>query len=70
MPALKNVVGWNESCGSWDSLILQQPSKNAQQNLNPIYTAPPRFVRSVVNGKLYTVGTGEDAFDIVHVWGR
>lgn len=37
--------------------------------MNPIYTDAPRFVKSVVNGKLYTVGTGEDAFDIVHVWG-
>lgn len=46
------------------------PSKNAKQNLNPIYTDAPRFVRSVVNGKLYIVGTGEDAFDIVHVWGK
>lgn len=45
--------------------FLPQPSKNAKQNLNPIYTDAPRFVRSVVNGKLYTVGTGEDAFDIV-----
>lgn len=49
--------------------FLPQPSKNAKQNLNPIYTDAPRFVRSVVNGKLYIVGTGEDAFDIVHVWG-
>lgn len=51
------------------SYFLRQPSKNATQNLNPIYTDAPRFVKSVVNGKLYTVGTGEDAFDIVHVWG-
>ncbi|XP_061188063.1 prolyl 4-hydroxylase subunit alpha-2-like [Saccostrea echinata] len=46
------------------------PSKNAKQNLNQIYTEPPRYVKSVVNGKLFTVGSGEDAFDIVHVWGK
>jgi hypothetical protein len=47
-----------------------QPDANAKPNLNPIYTDPPRLVKTVSNGKRYTVGNGEDAFDIVHVWGE
>jgi hypothetical protein len=47
-----------------------QPDPNAKQNMNPIYTAPPTKIKSVVNGKLYTLGqTGINQFPIVHVWG-
>ncbi|ESP01180.1 hypothetical protein LOTGIDRAFT_172703 [Lottia gigantea] len=45
------------------------PKKTAQPNLIPIDTGVPRFIRSVPNGKLYEVGSGEDAFKIIHVYG-
>lgn len=46
-----------------------KPDPGAKQNLNPIYTEEPKFIRSAKNGKLFRVGEGEDAFDIVHVYG-
>jgi len=39
------------------------------QNLNPIDTSTPRFVKQVPNGKLYVAGTGENEFDLIHLWG-
>lgn len=39
-------------------------------NLNPIDESAPKLVRSVENGTLYTVGTGEDQFWLIHVWGE
>ena len=39
------------------------------RNLNPIDTAPPKFVKQVPNGKLYTVGPEGDKKDLIHVWG-
>lgn len=39
------------------------------RNLHPIDEAAPVFVRSVKNGKLYTVGQGDDKKDLIHVWG-
>ena len=47
-----------------------QPDPNAKPNANPIQTAPPVFVRASKNGKLYTVGDGEDQVYVVHVWGE
>ena len=47
-----------------------QPDPNAKPNLNPIQTAPPKFIKSVANGKLYTVGDGDDMISVVHVWGE
>eukprot|EP00824_Muranothrix_gubernata_P024911 TRINITY_DN761_c0_g1_i1.p1 TRINITY_DN761_c0_g1~~TRINITY_DN761_c0_g1_i1.p1 ORF type:complete len:444 (+),score=95.47 TRINITY_DN761_c0_g1_i1:37-1332(+) len=38
-------------------------------NVNPVDTRDPVFVRSVANGKLYTVGEGDDRVWLVHVWG-
>lgn len=32
------------------------------------YTGAPVFVKQVKNGKLYTGGSGEDTFHIVHLW--
>jgi exportin-7 len=51
-------------------MILIKPSPTAKPNNNPIYVDPPSFVKSVPNGKLFTVGIGEDEINIVHVWGR
>jgi len=39
------------------------------RNAHPIDEAPPVFVKSVTNGKLYTIGQGGDVKDLVHVWG-
>ncbi|XP_076461219.1 protein dcd1B-like isoform X2 [Babylonia areolata] len=49
-------------CSGW-------PDPTAQPNLQAIYTDPPQLVQTVQNGKHYRVGNGQDAFDIVHVWG-
>ena len=39
------------------------------RNTHPIDDAPPVFVRSVENGKLYHVGQGDDRRDLLHLWG-
>lgn len=44
-------------------------SEPGPPNLNPIDTSAPRFVKQVPNGKLYAAGTGENQFDLVHLWG-
>eukprot|EP00051_Salpingoeca_urceolata_P026450 m.477358 g.477358 ORF g.477358 m.477358 type:complete len:444 (+) comp20814_c0_seq1:1427-2758(+) len=46
-----------------------KPDPDAQPNLNPIYTDEPKFVRSVPNASLFTVGEGDDKLNVVHVWG-
>ena len=38
-------------------------------NLNPIDDRPPKLLRIVQNGLLYTIGNGEDQLWLVHVWG-
>ena len=48
----------------------KQPDPNAKLNLNPIQTDPPKFIKQVKNGKLYSVGSGEDMIYLVHVWGK
>jgi len=42
---------------------------NGQSNTNPIQVTTPKFVKQVTNGKLYTIGTGDDQIYLVHVWG-
>jgi len=44
-------------------------SQPGPPNLNPIDTSAPRFVKQVPYGKLYAAGTGENQFDLLHVWG-
>lgn len=39
-------------------------------NLIPIDDNPPVLVRTVENGSLYTIGSGEDQSWLVHVWGE
>jgi hypothetical protein len=39
------------------------------RNTHPIDDAAPVYKRSVKNGKLYTVGHGDDTKDLLHVWG-
>ncbi|XP_065179783.1 protein dcd1A-like [Sycon ciliatum] len=46
-----------------------KPNPNAKPNNNPIDVSEPVFVKSVPNGKLFTVGSGEDMFHVVHVYG-
>ncbi|KAK7112970.1 protein dcd1B-like [Littorina saxatilis] len=46
-----------------------KPDGNAQPNSNPIYSQAPRLVKTIGNGKHYTVGNEQDSFDIIHVWG-
>jgi hypothetical protein len=38
-------------------------------NLNPIGDSAAKFVRTVENGSLYTIGNGEDQIWLIHVWG-
>jgi isopenicillin-N N-acyltransferase-like protein len=56
-------------CTCADAAACNGHSTPGPQNLNPIDTAAPIFVRSVLNGKLYSVGTGDDTKDLLHVWG-
>eukprot|EP00049_Salpingoeca_infusionum_P004226 m.75950 g.75950 ORF g.75950 m.75950 type:complete len:455 (-) comp12468_c0_seq1:238-1602(-) len=46
-----------------------KPDPDAKMNMNAIMKDPPKFVRSVKNAKLYTVGTGDDTINVVHLWG-
>ena len=48
---------------------LRLPSCHGTNNTIPLWTAPPTFVSSVTNGKLYTAGTGNDTFSVLHLWG-
>lgn len=52
-----------------NDFLALQPDPNAKPNLNPIQTDPPKFIKQVKNGKLYSVGSGEDIIYLVHVWG-
>src|SRR5437868_4655315 len=38
-------------------------------NLNPIDDSAAKLIRTVENGSLYTIGTGDDEMWLVHVWG-
>ena len=38
-------------------------------NTHPIDDAPPRLVKAAPNGKLYAIGQGGDAKDLLHLWG-
>ena len=46
-----------------------KPDPNAKPNLNPIIDQAPKFVKQIQNGKLYTVGSGDEQIYIVHLWG-
>ena len=46
-----------------------QPSPTAKPNNNAIYVGQPISVKNVSYGELYTVGSGDDRINIVHVWG-
>lgn len=46
-----------------------KPNPNAQSNTLPINTLPPVYVRSVKNGHLFTVGTGDYEVPVVHLYG-
>lgn len=39
-------------------------------NLIPIADSLPKLIRTVENGSLYTIGSGEDQSWLVHVWGE
>ncbi|XP_067686914.1 protein dcd1B-like [Haliotis asinina] len=45
------------------------PSPSAVPNLLPVETRPPTLVRTIKNAKLFTVGTGEDSYYILHLYG-
>lgn len=44
-------------------------SCSGTDNANPVWTAAPVFVSAVPNGKLYRAGTGNDTFNVLHLWG-
>jgi len=46
-----------------------KPDPNAKENDNPIQAGDPVFVKSVKNAKQYTIGTGDDIINVVHLWG-
>ncbi len=50
-------------------LSLTGWSQEIRINENPIYSDPPRLLKEVEGGRLETVGEGDDAIPIVHVWG-
>ncbi|XP_078483757.1 protein dcd1A [Ciona intestinalis] len=46
-----------------------KPSPDAQPNENSIQKPDFKLVGSTKNGKLYTVGTGNEVLKVLHVWG-
>jgi hypothetical protein len=46
-----------------------KPKPNAAANTYPINTAEPTFVKSVKNGKLFTMDQGNTTVSIVHIYG-
>jgi hypothetical protein len=44
-------------------------SKPGPPNLHPIDNSAPVLNKTVENGKLFTVGSGEDAVDLLHLYG-
>lgn len=47
---------------------IQKVNRTGPVNSIPLSTAPPRFVRRVPNAELYSVGEGDDAFWLVHLY--
>ena len=45
-------------------------AKPGPPNMEPISIGAPRLVRTCSHGKLFAAGDGEDAVDLVHVYGR
>jgi hypothetical protein len=45
-------------------------TSHGDPNLIPIDDSSATLIRTVENGSLYTVGTGEDQFWLIHVWGN
>ena len=45
-------------------------TSHGDPNLNPIDEGRVLFLRSVENGSLYTVGSDEDQFFLLHLWGH
>lgn len=61
---------WSEQSGGGGDDCLHR--HNANPGVVPnitLYTGAPVFVKSVANGSLYLGGTGDDTFNIVHLWG-
>jgi hypothetical protein len=46
-----------------------KPSPDAKPNLNYIDAGSPKLIGSTTHGKLFTVGDGDDAIQLLHVWG-
>lgn len=46
-----------------------KPDPNAKPNSNPINSVAPKLVRTVPNGKAFTVGTPGNEFWVLHVYG-
>ncbi|CAF1008294.1 unnamed protein product [Rotaria sordida] len=52
-----------------NSAYLADPICSGKVNTNPIIREEPRLVSTVSNGKRFTVGSGYDQINIVHVYG-
>ena len=57
------------TCNVSASYCNGKPNPAAKPNLNAIDSSPPTLVRTVKNGKLYHVGTGDDKISLVHLYG-
>jgi isopenicillin-N N-acyltransferase like protein len=82
MPSTSPAVGVHRCPHSrWTLLVVAAvlaPANSARcngqatpgpRNTLPIDEAPPVFVKSVPNGKLFTVGQGDDKKDLLHLYG-
>ena len=50
-------------------LALPALALDVRENTNPIWDKDPQFVREVEHGRLEKAGAGEDAIQILHLWG-
>jgi hypothetical protein len=48
---------------------LVDPSCKGKYNTNPIVREEPVFISSIPNGKRFSVGSGYDKINILHVYG-
>lgn len=66
---LRAMVGLAALAVSANSADCNGAAPPGPRNTHPIDDAAPVFVRSVANGKLYSVGQGDDKRDLLHLYG-
>jgi hypothetical protein len=59
---------WSSKSGRGGQDCLHHWGGNGTVPNITVYTGAPKFIKQVKNGKLHRGGSGEDTFNIVHLW--